>query len=108
MAWSDIADRALQKAIKAFKIAAIYTPEGRLTAPYALDGVFSKPAQSVDPQTGVMISTSHLTFGVRLADMTEEPREGDELTIGNVTYRVLDAQGDGEGGSSLTLHKIGS
>jgi hypothetical protein len=106
MAWSDIADRALQKAIKAFQVLATYTPADG-SQPYELNGVFSKPYQAIDPQTGALVSSSQFTFGVRLADMTAAPDEGDRLTLNLVQYQVVDAQGDGEGGSSLSLQKIG-
>lgn len=106
MSWSEIADRVLQKTIKTFKTQAIYTPAVG-SASYTLDGVLNRPFQSVDPQTGASVTSIHPTFGVRLADLTADPAEGDELAIGSDTYLILDFQRDGEGGAILTLHREG-
>lgn len=102
-----MADRVLKKTISTFKTAATYTPAD-LSTPYSIDGVFNQAYQSTDPDTGVVVTSIHPIFGIRLADLTAAPVEGDQVTVtGYGTYKVLDSQRDGEGGATLTLHKIG-
>ena len=42
---------------------------------------------------------------LRLADLGIDPREGDEMIISNITYRIIDVQNDGFGSSVLILHR---
>lgn len=110
MAWADMADRALKTAIQTFKTSATYIP-GTGAAQYAVVGVFNKPYEGVDPETGALVTSTHPTFGVRLADLAAIPASGDKVTIasgfGVGTYRILDSREDGQGGAELTLHREG-
>jgi len=41
---------------------------------------------------------------VRAAAFAEPPVRGDEVTVGNAIYKVVDLEADAEGGLRLVLH----
>ena len=42
---------------------------------------------------------------IRLADLGIDAQEGDEVMIGDITYRILDVQADGHGAAVLVLNR---
>lgn len=100
--WEAERERAARKAIDAFGDSAEYAP---VSAPsYPLAGVFTNAHTEVQPgQSGY--STTRPAFDVRLADMEDEPRQRDRLTVGGVEYEVWDHQPNGQGGIRLLLRK---
>lgn len=74
----------------------------------AVEGIFSRVHQEVDPDTGAPISVSQPTLGVRLSDLPFAP-EADltEVTAEGSTFLVRDIQLDGQGMAILVLHEQG-
>lgn len=101
-----MADGVLKTTISTFKTQATYTRVAN-GATTAVAGVFDNAHQSVDPQTGAQVTSTQPTFGIRLADLLAAPDSGDTVTIGATVYRVIDTQPDGQGGSTLILHRNG-
>lgn len=104
MSWADMADNVLQTTIGTFKTAGSYTRAAGGSA-IAINGVFDKNEQAVDPQTGAPVDSFQPTFGIRLADLPAEPASGDTIVIATVTYRILASEEDGQGGSRLILNR---
>lgn len=103
MSWQNLADMALKAGIRTFKTSGVYT---RLAAPsdeIEIDGVFDTVHRSVDPETGVPVSSKTPTFGIRLEDLPAAPDAGDQVVIRTVAYEVIESQEDGEGGAKLIL-----
>jgi len=110
MPWPDMADRMLGVAVRTFsqsdpdgETRVQYMPKG--ASSYPLSAVFDKAHVSVDPGTGVPISSTNPVLGVRLSDMQAEPKKGDRVQVSGVIYSVVDSQPDGVAGVMLELHK---
>ena len=69
-----------------------------------LNGIFDEIFEQVDPDTEVTVATNLLTVGVHLSDLQFPPEKFDRIKIRGITYKVIDAQEDGQGGSELHLH----
>ena len=71
-----------------------------------ISGIFDEVFESVDPNSGATIISTHPVLGVKLSDLpTGSPGKGDRVTIRGLTYNVVDNHADGQGGSSLILKK---
>jgi hypothetical protein len=75
-----------------------YTPENGSPA-FTLNGILDVGARREDAAPG----TYALLF-VKAASFTEPPVRGDEVTVGNSVYKVVDLEADAEGGIRLVLH----
>ena len=42
---------------------------------------------------------------IRIADLGIDPMEGDEVTVNEITYRILDVQADSHGAAVLVLNR---
>jgi hypothetical protein len=104
MAWSDLADKTLQVVRDCLGTSATYTPADENFAPYAITGVETQGFQGVDPETGTEVQSFKPTFTVRGADMSAPPGPGDTLLLNSVTYSIIEAKKDGEGGITLILN----
>jgi len=71
----------------------------------SIEAVFDRDFQAVDPDTEALISTNQPMIGVRMRDLPAKPLKGDEVVIGEETFRVVDSQEDGQGGASILLHR---
>lgn len=68
---------------------------------YSVKGIFeNKYIDILGTQTLSPILT------VNLNDLTEEPQEGDSVTIGDSDYKILRSQKDGLSASFLILQKV--
>jgi len=111
MNWHGMADRMLGIAVSTFAHA---TPDGQTLvkyipktgAPYDVTAVFDRAYVSIDPSTGVPISSNKPVIGVQLSAMQTQPRPGDRVNIGGELFNVSDLQPDGVAGALLVLHKV--
>lgn len=78
-----------------------YTPA--TGEPYEIQGIFNEIYQEVD-SAGAIVQSARPNLGVRVDDLAAKVARGDKVTLRGVTYRVLDNQTDGEGGTTLLLH----
>lgn len=104
MAWSDFADRVLKTCISTFKTEAVYKSYDFGTET-TIQGVFDESAHDVNPGD-IGVQSIQPTFGVRLADLSIAPNQGDTLLIKSKRYRLLDLVEDGQGGCDFILGKI--
>lgn len=103
MGFSDLADRALQKVCTMLGDEVTYNPS--VGSPVTINGVFNRQFVEIDPNTGQAIATNQPNLLVRLADLSSAPTLADTVTVNGVSYKVIDSQEDGEGGSLLLLHR---
>lgn len=81
-----------------------YTPSGESSV--SAIAVFDNQYQAVDPDTGAIVTSTGPVIGVKDADLPRAPLEEDEVSVRGQSYRVIQVQKDGHGGSKLLLHKI--
>lgn len=101
MGWRDMTDSILKRCVSTFRTEATYTPAGG--SALAISGVYDRPYQALDPESGAQVMSTRPTLGIRLADLPQAPGEGDRLTIGDEAFRVVLSEPDGQGGARLTL-----
>ena len=108
MGWRDRVGRVLEACKRTFGAEVFHTPAAG-GGPHSRTGIFNDKYLAVDVQTGFMVSTSQPNLGIKLADWTPAPLQGDTLTIdANATgdfetYKVQTIEPDGEGGATLLL-----
>lgn len=71
-----------------------------------IKGIFGNASVSVDVGEGAATSSYAPSVGVKLSDLADRPRAGDQVEIRGNNYRVIDTQEDGEGGATLLLHRL--
>jgi len=71
-----------------------------------IEAVFDRDFQAVDPNTESLVATNQPMIGVRTRDLPAKPCKGDRVTIEDEVFKVIDSQEDGQGGSSILLHRI--
>lgn len=111
MGWREQVALLQRSAVRTFASGAdperfTYTAAG--FAPVAVSGVFREAHAYVDPRTTVAVSTDQPTLDVIAADLPRAPRIDDQVAVrvarfGGRTWRVIDAQADGEGMFKLFL-----
>lgn len=72
---------------------------------FKLKGVFDQNYQAIDPDTEQVISANQMVLGLNLNDLSFEPKNGDLVRIQDSQFRVIDSREDGQGGTSLMLHR---
>jgi len=72
---------------------------------FTFDAVFDKAFFQIDPDTEEVIASNALTVGIKDDNIPYEPEQGDKVTIKGFRFKVTDAQEDGQGGSTIFLHK---
>jgi len=97
MAFADSVGRLDEACLRAFGREVTYTPQAG--PPFALIGILDTGARQENAAPG----TYALLF-VRAAAFAEPPVRGDEVTVGNAIYKVVDLEADAEGGLRLILH----
>jgi hypothetical protein len=105
--WEDCVCDLLETAVSdcAFGKPIVYEPRGQRRR-IKLNAVVDGPAELVDPDTEVSISSNELSIGVKLADLRGlKPTKGDRVVIGKDKFRVVDSQEDGQGGAQLFMHR---
>ena len=103
--WTDREDR-IDRATRRSSLAepVTYTPAGGSAV--VIRGVFSPTSIDVDPGSGVAIVSVQPVLGVRVADLPQEPQQGDTLTARGVDYRVVKPTPVGAGWMDLQLHRV--
>ena len=98
--WSNAVDGLLTACRDVFGVPVVYTPTG-MSAVNIVAIVDITPEISAISATGIPIATASSTLSVRLADLPQEPQQGDLVTITGDSFQVIDYQPDGLGGAKL-------
>lgn len=72
---------------------------------YNIRGIFDNDYEAINADTQQVITANQPVFGVNLFDFNFEIKEGDQLKIRNLMYKIYDKRSDGQGGASLLLHR---
>lgn len=97
-------DRILKKATKTFGQEVTFYPKAG--GVFKVQAVFDSEYQVLDPETEQVLSANQPGLGVNLNDFPEEPKQGDEVQVGELRFRVSDKREDGQGGAVLLLNKV--
>ena len=96
--WTAELARKLDLELATFGQQVVYTPQQNGVA-FTLTGILQSGARQDDssPGTYALLLTKASAF-------VDPPVRGDEVTVGNSVYKVVDLEADVEGGIRLVLH----
>lgn len=88
---------------------AVFTPVKSAPGhdPIPLRGIWNGVAELVDVGNEARVSTTAPILDIRLSDLPGLPKDGDLVEVLGKTYRVIDAQPDGQGMVRLILKERG-
>lgn len=67
-------------------------------------GIFDNESELIDPATGAVVISNQPLVGFKNSDLNQRPNVGDEVTIRNLVYLVVETMEDGQAGTRLRLH----
>jgi hypothetical protein len=121
----DFSGLVLAPAVAVFGKPVTVTPKASqpLAEPYGANGIWTVEQFDVPLDDGGMLSSRRLKLGIRLADFTFAPKQGDWISIAacelplaywqgefepgaNIDLVVDDFQPDGQGGATLILKRV--
>ncbi len=97
MSWDSVAGGLNDACLAAFGQQFTYAPQNG--AAFTLTGILDVGARQEDSAPG----TYALLFA-KAAAFAEPPVRGDEVTVGNSIYKVVDLEADAGGGLRIVLH----
>lgn len=100
----DRVSRILNHSKKNFGEPCVLWPVAGGSIPFT--GIFDNAHEAVDTEGEKNISATHPILGINLFDFETEPVEGDQIQIRNLRYKIVDSIPDGQGGSTLILHRV--
>jgi hypothetical protein len=111
--WPDLANIVQLRGQSALGESATYTRPARggdpEYGPYPIRILFSAAHEELNFEDGIPVSSVRPQAQVHAADITamnlNRPLQGDLLTARGVDYVVVDVRNDGEGDTTLVLHK---
>ena len=75
-------------------------------APYAARGIYLEVSTQIELADGQIMSSAEKKCGLRLADFTIEPRQGDTIFMRGARWAIDDTDQDGQGGMTCDLKEI--
>lgn len=97
-------DRILSKSMEKFGETVTFYPKSG--GVFKVEAIFDNEAEALDLDTEQVLSVNNPRIGVNLNDLEFEVRQGDEVQVRDVRYKVHDKIEDGQGGATLELHKV--
>ncbi len=105
MSWSSLVNAVDIAAIDVLGgVSATFIPQDN-SGSQNISGIIRNPAMDEDFTPGSSQGTSVVRFFVRFANITPQPRKGDVVVINGISYMIVDASADTEGGAVLVLKK---
>lgn len=95
--WSAELARKLDHELATFGREVTYSPESG--APFELTGILESGAQRDETSPG-----SYAVLLAKTSAFAASPVRGDEVTVGNSIYKVVELEADVEGGVRIGLH----
>lgn len=106
MAVESASDRAAFVNSDEFGASAVYTTLTGRTYP-AFDGILDKGFAEAGTVEGVGVASTEPRFTCRTADLPAEARDGDQLVVDGVTYRIIVREPDDTGDmTELVLQEV--
>lgn len=99
---NDLANRALTAAVHVMgePVTMIRGQES-----WQIKGIFQDAYRSVDPETGMAVTTQQPVLGVNFSTLPTRPKNGDTIQARGLNYRIRDIQVDGHTGMTIFLHR---
>ncbi len=98
MAFSDLVGRLDDACLRSFGAQVTYTPQNGGAA-FSLTGILDVGARREDAAPG-----AYALLFAKTSAFPQPPERGDEVTVGNSIYKVVDIEADAGGGLRLVLH----
>lgn len=73
-------------------------------SPEVIRGVYNERHQAID--AGIVVSSAQPNLLIKLADLSEPPDTGDQVSLRGRTFKVVNVENDGEGGAVLYLNEM--
>lgn len=75
---------------------------------YSIRAIFDNEIITIDPDTEQPVSGNQPALGINLNDLPDglEIKEGDVFKVRNIKFRVIDNKEDGQGGTTVLLHRV--
>jgi hypothetical protein len=96
--WAALMDRLNQQVLASFGREVTYSPQG--DTPFPLTGILEAAARPEDSAPG-----TYAVLFVRASAFDQPPERGDEVTVSNSVYKVVDLEADAAGGILLRLRQ---
>lgn len=100
-----LTDTILDKCMDTFGEKKLVTYYPKAGGVYEVRGIFDNEGTVFDVSTEQYVSTTQPRLGINLNDFPVDPKQGDELVLRNIRFKVQDKREDGQGGATLFLHK---
>ena len=94
--WDSLMNTLNTTVLSVFGREVTYVPQ--VGAPVPVRAISGAPHQAEDASPG-----TYTVLFLRLADLPQPPERGDEVRIGESTYKVFEIEADVEGGVRLAL-----
>jgi hypothetical protein len=91
-----------RQSVEIFGLPITYTPLNSPGAPLSIRAIFDHNYLGID-ENGMQVQVNSPMIHICLSDLGIEPLQGDQVTIKNVNYQVVDVQEDSEGMAKLPL-----
>ena len=106
MSFRDLTNKLLDSAFSKFgeEQKVKYRPSTGGT--FTIRGIFDEMWEEVDPDTGIKISTTQPNLGIKENELPFAPLTGDTVEVISEIFKVTDVQEDGQGASTLFLHRV--
>lgn len=99
----DFESLALSPVVTVLGQEVTFTPDGG--AAETVTAVWEKSYQGVSPEGDIVVQSTQPRLLVKRDDLSKFPEDPDTFTVSGTTYRVIEAQEDGQGGLQVYLHK---
>jgi len=97
-AWAPLMTELNEQVLSTFGQQVTYSPQ--IGDPFTITGILETGARQEDAAPGV-----YALLFVRAAAFAQPPSRGDEVTVGNSVYKVVDLEADAAGGLILRLRQ---
>ena len=105
MDWNQLTGQILDACKVTFGELCIHKPAGS-TDTESFTGVFNTQTAQANAITGQTVMTQKPRLLIKLSDLSQEPAQGDRITVRGFEYKITDIVRDGQGGAEISLHKI--
>jgi hypothetical protein len=96
--WASLVDKLNEQVLATFGQQVTYSPQG--STPFPVTGILETANRAEDSAPG-----TYAVLFVKASAFGQPPERGDEVTVGNSVYKVVDLEADAAGGLILRLRQ---
>ena len=97
-AWASLVHKLNEQVLATFGQQVTYSPQGGV--PFSLTGILETATRQEEAAPG-----TYAVLFVKTSAFDQPPEWGDEVTVGNSVYKVIDLEADAAGGLILRLRQ---